>query len=133
MQALAAASKTVDCLKLVHSFHCYFLLIGDFDSKSISVSFRILTESSDKLMEQQLKVRNLSVVLMEIYFCSANYIPSSPCTRWQQLCNQKSGCNSKWKYCIHIACVISSKLVTPLNLYIVEILYHFFYSNILYI
>ncbi|XP_044494596.1 acyl-CoA thioesterase 2-like isoform X3 [Mangifera indica] len=30
-QALAAASKTVDCLKLVHSVHCYFLLVGDSD------------------------------------------------------------------------------------------------------
>ncbi|XP_010241910.1 PREDICTED: uncharacterized protein LOC104586388 [Nelumbo nucifera] len=28
-QALAAASKTVDCLKFVHSLHCYFLLVGD--------------------------------------------------------------------------------------------------------
>lgn len=30
-QALAAASKTVDCLKIVHSLHAYFLLVGDFD------------------------------------------------------------------------------------------------------
>ncbi|PNT03678.1 hypothetical protein POPTR_014G083300v4 [Populus trichocarpa] len=30
-QALAAASKTVDCFKLVHSLHAYFLLIGDLD------------------------------------------------------------------------------------------------------
>ncbi|KAL5572840.1 hypothetical protein UlMin_022437 [Ulmus minor] len=30
-QAVAAASKTVDCLKVVHSLHAYFLLIGDFD------------------------------------------------------------------------------------------------------
>ncbi|XP_065859545.1 acyl-CoA hydrolase 2-like [Euphorbia lathyris] len=30
-QALAAASKTVDCRKLVHSLHCYFLLVGDFN------------------------------------------------------------------------------------------------------
>ncbi|XP_050237924.1 acyl-CoA hydrolase 2 isoform X3 [Mercurialis annua] len=30
-QALAAASKTVDCLKIVHSMHCYFLLAGDFN------------------------------------------------------------------------------------------------------
>ena len=33
LQALAAASKTVDCLKVVHSLHVYFLLVGDFDSK----------------------------------------------------------------------------------------------------
>ena len=33
MQALAAASKTVDCLKVVHSLHAYFLLVGDFNSK----------------------------------------------------------------------------------------------------
>ncbi|XP_050249645.1 acyl-CoA hydrolase 2-like [Quercus robur] len=30
-QALAAASKTVDFLKVVHSLHAYFLLVGDFD------------------------------------------------------------------------------------------------------
>ncbi|KAL3829660.1 hypothetical protein ACJIZ3_018462 [Penstemon smallii] len=30
-QALAAACKTVDSLKIVHSLHAYFLLIGDFD------------------------------------------------------------------------------------------------------
>ncbi|KAL6323153.1 hypothetical protein AAG906_027430 [Vitis piasezkii] len=30
MQALAA-SKTVDCLKVVHSLHAYFLLVGDFN------------------------------------------------------------------------------------------------------
>ncbi|KAB1207466.1 Acyl-coenzyme A thioesterase 8 [Morella rubra] len=30
-KALAAASKTVDCLKIVHSLHAYFLLVGDFD------------------------------------------------------------------------------------------------------
>ncbi|XP_051132692.1 acyl-CoA hydrolase 2-like isoform X2 [Andrographis paniculata] len=30
-QALAAACKTVDSLKTVHSLHAYFLLIGDFD------------------------------------------------------------------------------------------------------
>ncbi|CAI9101828.1 OLC1v1039244C2 [Oldenlandia corymbosa var. corymbosa] len=30
-QALAAASKTVDCLKIVHSLHAYFLLVGDVD------------------------------------------------------------------------------------------------------
>ncbi|KAH6767407.1 acyl-CoA thioesterase II [Perilla frutescens var. hirtella] len=30
-QALAAASKTVDCLKIVHSLHAYFLLLGDFN------------------------------------------------------------------------------------------------------
>ncbi|KAL6498809.1 Acyl-CoA hydrolase 2 [Orobanche gracilis] len=30
-QALAAACKTVDCLKIVHSLHAYFLLVGDFE------------------------------------------------------------------------------------------------------
>jgi acyl-coenzyme A thioesterase 1/2/4 len=30
-QALAAASKTVDCLKIVHSLHALFLLVGDID------------------------------------------------------------------------------------------------------
>ncbi|KAG8663841.1 hypothetical protein MANES_01G257800v8 [Manihot esculenta] len=31
IEALAAASKTVDCLKIVHSLHAYFLLAGDFN------------------------------------------------------------------------------------------------------
>ncbi|KAK7283640.1 hypothetical protein RIF29_13291 [Crotalaria pallida] len=30
-QALVAATKTVDCLKVVHNLHAYFLLLGDFD------------------------------------------------------------------------------------------------------
>nr|GFB56165.1 acyl-CoA thioesterase 2 [Tanacetum cinerariifolium] len=30
-QALAAASKTVDSLKIVHSLHVYFLLVGDLE------------------------------------------------------------------------------------------------------
>ncbi|KAL2892212.1 Acyl-coenzyme A thioesterase 8 [Bienertia sinuspersici] len=30
-QALAAASKTVDCLKIVHHLQAYFLLVGDYD------------------------------------------------------------------------------------------------------
>ncbi|RWV87241.1 hypothetical protein BHE74_00001258 [Ensete ventricosum] len=29
LQALAAASKTVDCLKLVHSLHAMFILAGE--------------------------------------------------------------------------------------------------------
>ncbi|XP_076893283.1 acyl-CoA hydrolase 2-like [Bidens hawaiensis] len=32
-QALAAASKTVDSLKIVHSLHAYFLLVGDLEIK----------------------------------------------------------------------------------------------------
>ncbi|XXG45326.1 hypothetical protein AAC387_Pa02g0442 [Persea americana] len=34
-QALAAASKTVDCLKLVHSLHCFFLMPGDLTTPII--------------------------------------------------------------------------------------------------
>ena len=34
VQALAAASKTVDCLKLVHSLHAIFLIAGDNNSKN---------------------------------------------------------------------------------------------------
>jgi acyl-coenzyme A thioesterase 1/2/4 len=30
-QALAAASKTVETMKIVHNFHCYFLLVGDIN------------------------------------------------------------------------------------------------------
>lgn len=39
MQALAAATKTVDCLKLVHSLHAHFLLVGDFNSKYMSLIY----------------------------------------------------------------------------------------------
>ncbi|RYR15285.1 hypothetical protein Ahy_B04g072009 [Arachis hypogaea] len=35
-QALAAASKSVDCLKVVHSLHAYFLLVGDFNIISLT-------------------------------------------------------------------------------------------------
>ncbi|XVE77135.1 hypothetical protein DITRI_Ditri13aG0037500 [Diplodiscus trichospermus] len=31
IEALAAASKTVDSLKIVHSLHSYFLMVGDFN------------------------------------------------------------------------------------------------------
>ncbi|KAG6402691.1 hypothetical protein SASPL_134895 [Salvia splendens] len=34
-QALAAACKTVDCLKIIHSLHAYFLLLGDFNKPII--------------------------------------------------------------------------------------------------
>ncbi|KAK9273827.1 hypothetical protein L1049_018638 [Liquidambar formosana] len=40
-QALAAASKTVDCLKIVHSLHAYFLLVGDFDMPIIYEVHRV--------------------------------------------------------------------------------------------
>lgn len=39
MQALAAASKSVDFLKLAHSLHAYFLRIGDLNSKHVYVYF----------------------------------------------------------------------------------------------
>ncbi|RWR97997.1 acyl-CoA thioesterase 2-like protein [Cinnamomum micranthum f. kanehirae] len=35
LDALAAASKTVDCLKLVHSLHCFFLMPGDLTTPII--------------------------------------------------------------------------------------------------
>jgi len=35
MQALAAASKTVDCLKMVHSLHAFFLVAGDINCKAL--------------------------------------------------------------------------------------------------
>lgn len=38
VQALAAASKTVDFLTVVHGLHAYFLVGGDFDGKNISMS-----------------------------------------------------------------------------------------------
>jgi acyl-coenzyme A thioesterase 1/2/4 len=33
VKALAAASKTVDCLKMVHSLHAIFLVAGDNNCK----------------------------------------------------------------------------------------------------
>ncbi|XP_027350563.1 uncharacterized protein LOC113861748 isoform X1 [Abrus precatorius] len=40
-QALAAASKSVDCLKVVHSLHAYFLLVGDFNIPIIYQVYRL--------------------------------------------------------------------------------------------
>ncbi|XP_058744001.1 acyl-CoA hydrolase 2-like [Vicia villosa] len=40
-QALAAASKSVDCLKLLHSLHAYFLRIGDLHMPIIYQVFRL--------------------------------------------------------------------------------------------
>ncbi|KAJ7951138.1 Acyl-CoA thioesterase family protein [Quillaja saponaria] len=40
-QALAAASKSVDCLKIVHSLHAYFLLIGDLNMPIVYQVHRI--------------------------------------------------------------------------------------------
>lgn len=37
IQALAAASKTVHFLKILHSFHAHFLLPGDVNGKSVSM------------------------------------------------------------------------------------------------
>ncbi|KAF3793567.1 Acyl-coenzyme A thioesterase 8 [Nymphaea thermarum] len=38
-QALTAATKTVDCLKLVNSLHCYFILAGDVQRAREGKSF----------------------------------------------------------------------------------------------
>nr|XP_028950653.1 uncharacterized protein LOC114821694 [Malus domestica] len=40
-QALAAATKTVDCLKLVHSLHAHFLLVGDCNTPIIYQVHRV--------------------------------------------------------------------------------------------
>ncbi|KAK3009580.1 hypothetical protein RJ639_014268 [Escallonia herrerae] len=45
-KALAAASKTVDCLKIVHSLHAYFLLVGDVDMPIIYYVHRVRDGSS---------------------------------------------------------------------------------------
>ncbi|ONK56976.1 uncharacterized protein A4U43_C10F15270 [Asparagus officinalis] len=44
-QALAAASKTVDCLKLVHSVHVSFLLAGDNKCKSCIRPSRVVAKT----------------------------------------------------------------------------------------
>lgn len=36
-QALAAASKTVETMKIVHNLHSYFLLVGEINSKGIDL------------------------------------------------------------------------------------------------
>ncbi|XP_057980495.1 acyl-CoA hydrolase 2-like isoform X3 [Malania oleifera] len=40
-QALAAATKTVDCLKVVNSLHSYFLLVGDFNMPILYIVHRL--------------------------------------------------------------------------------------------
>ncbi|KAK3020385.1 LOW QUALITY PROTEIN: hypothetical protein RJ639_046118, partial [Escallonia herrerae] len=45
-KALAAASKTVDSLKIVHSLHAYFLLVGDVDMPIIYHVYRVRDGSS---------------------------------------------------------------------------------------
>ncbi|KAK2991441.1 hypothetical protein RJ640_028524, partial [Escallonia rubra] len=45
-KALAAASKTVDSLKIVHSLHAYFLLVGDVDLPIIYYVHRVRDGSS---------------------------------------------------------------------------------------
>ncbi|XP_064982243.1 acyl-CoA hydrolase 2-like isoform X5 [Musa acuminata AAA Group] len=45
-QALAAASKTVDCLKLVHSLHAMFILAGENNSPIIYLVHRVCDGNS---------------------------------------------------------------------------------------
>ena len=58
MQALAAACKTVDCLKIIHSLHAYFLLLGDFNS-TYPCLFNILN------------ILNISTFIANSEFCHA--------------------------------------------------------------
>lgn len=92
IQALAAASKTVDCLKVVHSMHCYFLQVGDFDCKCILLELGLAIfghfhldnvllppdNSSINSISNGFKMRKLFTT--KLYFYSANYLPSSSCT-----------------------------------------------------
>lgn len=38
LQALAAACKTVDCFKLAHSLHAVFIVAGDINSITLTLS-----------------------------------------------------------------------------------------------
>uniref|UniRef100_A0A0D3AS40 Cyclic nucleotide-binding domain-containing protein n=1 Tax=Brassica oleracea var. oleracea TaxID=109376 RepID=A0A0D3AS40_BRAOL len=44
-QGLAAASKTVEFMKLVHSLHAYFLLSGDTNSKDFNLNMLLLAST----------------------------------------------------------------------------------------
>ncbi|CAN7042067.1 unnamed protein product [Brassica rapa subsp. trilocularis] len=44
-QGLAAASKTVEFMKLVHSLHAYFLLSGDINSKDFNLNMLLLAST----------------------------------------------------------------------------------------
>ncbi|XP_048612224.1 acyl-CoA hydrolase 2-like isoform X2 [Brassica napus] len=44
-QGLAAASKTVEFMKLVHSLHAYFLLSGDISSKDFNLNMLLLAST----------------------------------------------------------------------------------------
>jgi acyl-CoA thioesterase len=49
MQALAAASKTVDCLKMVHSLHAIFLIAGDNNSKVLKTYVIFCHQLADQM------------------------------------------------------------------------------------
>ncbi|KAK9202333.1 hypothetical protein WN944_017543 [Citrus x changshan-huyou] len=65
-QALAAASKTVDCLKIVHSLHCYFLLVGDLNTHFCFIII-VLDEKIEKTVQStnEDKISLLMFILSE--------------------------------------------------------------------
>ncbi|KAH9732678.1 Cyclic nucleotide-binding domain-containing protein [Citrus sinensis] len=66
VEALAAASKTVDCLKIVHSLHCYFLLVGDLNTHFCFIII-VLDEKIEKTVQStnEHKISLLTFILSE--------------------------------------------------------------------
>lgn len=93
-QALAAASKTVDFRKIVHSFHSYFLLVGDIDS--MNQPLIPLPPSKYAFFF------SLNSHLIISFLGSPHYISSSSYTWWEQLCHPKSRCYTEREYHLHI-------------------------------
>jgi len=61
MQALAAASKTVDCLKMVHSLHAIFLVAGDINMPIIYQVHRACDGSSFATRKVEAKQKGLVI------------------------------------------------------------------------
>ncbi|KAG0486215.1 hypothetical protein HPP92_008310 [Vanilla planifolia] len=61
IEALAAACKTVDCLKLVHSFHVYFILIGDINAPILYQVHRVRDGNSFATRRIEAKQRGVVI------------------------------------------------------------------------
>lgn len=70
IQALAAASKTVHFLKILHSFHAHFLVAGEVNSKSIFVLLDTVYNSNYPTRYK------FATLIFLVYICSSNYISS---------------------------------------------------------
>ncbi|KAL8166961.1 hypothetical protein V2J09_008460 [Rumex salicifolius] len=67
-QALAAASKTVDCLKIFHHFQAYFLLVGDLDLPIIYEVHRVFDGKSFATRRVDAKQKGKTVFTLLVSF-----------------------------------------------------------------